>query len=166
MKILGCLAVSQCCAAPMVAPKGQFPLVLRTVLVCSYDVIGTQFCDYHAYSAFTVRRFVDEFLVARRDMTHRQPKSFAPPCQSLANAPKCGARRNDPYRTWSAPRARPMQPCSATEFNRVDEHDEAIALFITVIGGQRYPDTYKWSGVHFCIRSATVFLFLNWNRRF
>jgi hypothetical protein len=36
--------------------------------VCSYDVIGTQCYDYRAFFAFTVQRFVDEFLVARRAM--------------------------------------------------------------------------------------------------
>jgi hypothetical protein len=37
------------------------------------------------------------------------------------------------------------------EFNRADDHDETIALLVTVIGGKRYPDDYKRSDVHFCI---------------
>jgi hypothetical protein len=36
------------------------------------------------------------------------------------------------------------------DFIAADDHDETIVLLVTVIGGKRYPDDYKWSGVHFC----------------
>jgi hypothetical protein len=39
----------------------QFPLVPQAVLLCSYDVIGTQCCDYRvSVTAFAVPRFVRE----------------------------------------------------------------------------------------------------------